>query len=165
MAAREEGGVLLCDADVEIALWNLCFKGLQFCSAGHCGGDCRDCLIFFCEVGDSAAEEFGKGGSSRCGGSIFDVVRPETVKFPRLIESRLIAATFFGDDMKNDRLVLLLEMFEAFDQRREIVTVDRSIVAHTEFLKENVGHDHVFGIALNLLGKFSGARSGHFFNK
>lgn len=161
----KEGGVFFRDSGVEVSFWNFLLKGFQFGSAGHGGGNGGDPLVFFGEVRDGAAEEFREGGGTGRGGAIINVVGPEAVEFAGLVEGRLVSATFFGDDMQDDRFVFLLEVLEGLDEGGEIVPVDRPVITKAKFLKENVRHDHIFGVAFDLVGKFTRTGAGHFFDE
>lgn len=161
----EKGGVFLGDADVEIAFGDLVFKGFELRAAGHGGGDGGDFLVLFGEVGDGAAEEFGEGGSAAFGGAVFDVVGAEAVEFTGFIEGGLIAAALFGDDVENDGFVALLQVLQALDERGKIVSIDGAVVTKAELLEENIRHEHVFGVALDLVNEFTGLGAGDLFDE
>ena len=87
------------------------------------------------------------------------------MELARLIESGLVATSFFSDDVENNWLILFLQIFKAFDERGKVVTVNRAVVAHAKFFEENVGQDHILGVTFDLLSKLTGAWTCHLFHE
>ena len=87
------------------------------------------------------------------------------MKLAGFVESWLVATSFLGNDMEYYRLVLILEVFEGLDEEGNVVSVDGTEVTHAEFFEENVGNEHVLGIAFDLMGKLSHAGARDFFDK
>ena len=165
VATGKEGGVLLGNADVEVALWDFLFECLELGSAGHGCRDGGDRFVLFGEVSDGASEEFRKSRRSGGGGAVFDIVRSEAVKFAGFVEGWLVATSFLGNDVEYYRLVLILEVFEGLNKKRNVVSVDGAEIPHAEFLEENIWDEHVFGVALDLMSEFAHAGTSDFFDK
>ena len=165
VATGEERGMFLGDADIEVAFGNFCFEGLELGSAGHGGGDGGDRFVLFGEVSDGASEEFRKSRCSGGGGAVFDIVRSEAVKLAGFVEGWLVATSFLGNDVEYYRLVLILEVFEGLNKKRNVVSVDGAKIAHAEFLEENIWDEHVFGVALDLMSEFAHAGTSDLFDK
>ena len=158
--------MFLGDADIVVALGHFLFEDLEFRAAGHRCGDRDELRIIFCDVGDGAAEEVRAGRRvGGGGGAIVDLISAEAVKFPRIVERGLVAAAFFGDDVKDDRLVERLEVFEGADQQRDVVAVDRAEVAEPEFLEKHIGKQQVFCAFLHAVGEAACGFAGDFFDK
>ena len=49
---------------------------------------------------------------------------------------RLVAFALFGDDVEEHRLVLVLQKLEGLDQQRDVVAIDRTVIAQAEFLED-----------------------------
>ena len=60
-----------------------------------------------------------------------------------LLERRLVAFAFLREDVQQDRLVLRLEKLEGPDEQRNVVPVDRAVVAQAEFLEDDARHEQV----------------------
>ena len=165
-AAGEKRGVFLGDADIVVAFGHFFFEDLELRAAGHRRGDRDELRIIFCDVGDGAAEEVRAGRRvDGGGGAIVNLISAEAVKFPRIVERGLVAAAFFGDDVKDDRLVERLEVFEGADQQRDVVAVDRAEVAQPEFLEKHIGKQQVFCAFLHAVGEAACGFAGDFFDK
>ena len=52
-----------------------------------------------------------------------------------IVEGGLVAAALLGDDVEDDRLVLRLQELEGLDEQRQVVAVDRAVVAEAELLE------------------------------
>ena len=92
-------------------------------------------------------------------------VGAEAVEFTGVIEGGLVAPTFFGDDVEDDRVVLLFEELEGSDQGADIVAIDRAVVAESEFFEEDAGDDEVFRAFLDPAGEFAEPLPGDFFEE
>ena len=82
------------------------------------------------------------------------------MEFHRVRLRRLVATALFGDDVQDDGLLLVLEELEGLDEEIDVVTIDRSVVVHPEFLEEHVGEKQVFRAAFHLRGDVADRFSG-----
>ena len=60
------------------------------------------------------------------------------MKFSRVGQRWFVATTFFGDDVQNHGLVERFQMFESFHQQANVMTIDRTIIAHAKLLEQHV---------------------------
>src|ERR1700730_11448857 len=74
----------------------------------------------------------------------------------RLCDGRGVTFTLLCYDMKENRLILFLQKFERLNQQRNIVAVNRSIIAQAQVLKNNAGKDKMFHSFLNLMYELVG---------
>ena len=87
------------------------------------------------------------------------------MEFPGVVERRLIAAAFLGDDVEDDRLVQRLEMLESADEQRQVVTVDRPVVTKAEFFEQDVRKKQILRAFLDLVGERAGRLARDFFDE
>ena len=66
------------------------------------------------------------------------------MKLVRLRDGRLIALALFRQDMEQDRLILLLEKLEGPGEERDIMPVDRPVIAEPEFFENDARDEKVF---------------------
>jgi len=66
--------------------------------------------------------------------------------------------------VKNDWLVFFLQVFEAFNDRGEVMSIDGAVITKSKFFKKDIGDEHVFSIALDFVSKFTGIWACHFFD-
>src|SRR6516164_5382415 len=62
-------------------------------------------------------------------------------KFVWLFNRRFVAFAFLGQNMQQHRLVLCFQKLERPNQQRHVVTVDRPVVAQSEFFKDYARHE------------------------
>ena len=75
----------------------------------------------------------------------------EAVEFVRLVEGRLVALALFREDVEQDRLVLRLQELEGPDEQRDVVAVDRAVVAEAELLEDDARQEQVLHAFLDLV--------------
>ena len=73
------------------------------------------------------------------------------MKLVRLGEGRLVAFAFFREDVEEDGLVLALQKFEGAGEQRDVVAVDRAVVAQAEFLENHARDEQVLDAFLDLV--------------
>ena len=76
---------------------------------------------------------------------------PEAVKLVRLFERGRVAFALLREDVEEHRLVLRLEKLERPDQQRDIVAVDRTVIAQAEFLEDHARDEQVLDAGLDLV--------------
>ena len=109
------------------------------------------------------SEQVGRGDG--IGGAVLDLVGAEAVEFPRIVERRLIAAAFFGDDVEHDGLVQRLQVLEGADEQRQVVAVDGAEVTHAEFLEQDVLEKQVLRAFLDPVGERAHGFAGDFLDE
>ena len=135
-ATGKKGGMLLCDADIEVASWNLFLENFKFGSTGHRCRNRNDFIVFLCKVGHGSSENLRVGGvSAAAGRSIGYVVGAKSVKLAWLFKRRSVATAFFGNDVKDNRFFLLFEVFKGPDQKGEVVAVNGTKIADAKFFE------------------------------
>ena len=67
--------------------------------------------------------------------------------------------------MQDDRFVLYFEMLEGLYEKREIMTVDRAVITHSKFFKQDVGKNQVLRVAFHLVGEFTHGLTTNFTDK
>ena len=87
------------------------------------------------------------------------------MKLPWIRDSRLVAAALFGNDMEHHRFVDGFQMLECFHQQADIMTVDRPVITHAEFLEKDVGEQQILRALLDLVGKIAHRLAGDFLHK
>ena len=73
------------------------------------------------------------------------------MEFIRLLERRRISLAFLSEDVKQHRLLLRLQKFKCPDEQRNVVSIDRSIIAQAELLKDDAWHDETFDAFLHFV--------------
>ena len=135
-ATCKQGSMLLCDADIEVASWNLFLENFKFGSTGHRCCNRNDFIVFLCKVGHGSPENLRVGGvSAAAGRSIDNVVGAKSVELAWLFKRRSVAAAFFGNDVKDNRFFLLFEIFKGPDQKGEVVAVNGTKIADAKFFE------------------------------
>ena len=150
--AGEERGVFLRDPDIEVRVGMLRLEKTEAGSAGHRGGDRDDLLVRVGKFRQRLADNLGIGRvwrRRRFAG--LELEFPEAMKLVRLRDGRLIAFAFFGQNVKQDRLVLGLEKLEGADEQRNVVTIDRTVIAKTEFLENDARQEQIFDALFDLV--------------
>ena len=129
--------------------------------ARHGAGDRDDLLIRVGEFRQRLADKFRIGRRRRRRGFAgFDLVFAEAVKLVRLRDRRLVAFAFFGQDVQQDRLVLVLQEFESADEQRNVVPIDRAVIAQTELLENHARHEQVLHAFLDLVREMQRGLAG-----
>ena len=77
-----------------------------------------------------------------------------------LRDGRLVAFALFRQDVEQDRLVLLLQKFESADEQRNVVAIDRAVVAQAEFFEDHARHEQVLHAFLDLVREVQRALAG-----
>ena len=140
--AGKKRGVLFGDADVEVAGRMRLGKMRKSCPARHRRRDGDELLIGLREFRQRLADDFRIGWSrSRSSLTALDLVFAEAVKFVGLFNSRFVAFAFLGQNVQQHRLFLRLQKLEGPCQQRDIVAVDRSVIAQAEFFKNHARHE------------------------
>ena len=162
--------MLLRDAHVEVALRDFLLEDHQSGAAGHRAGDGDDLLVLLGEISDGARENLAVGRLvSRRSLAGLDVVFAEAVEFARIFERWFVAFALLRDDVEDDRFVLGFQEFEGLDEQREVVTVDRAVVADAELIEKHAAirrsgalrEDQAFGVILGLAGEFARILTEH----
>ena len=73
------------------------------------------------------------------------------MKFIRLFDRRFVAFAFFGQNVQQHRLVLGFQEFKRADQKRDVVSVDRSVVAQSQLLEDHARDNQTFDAFLDLV--------------
>src|SRR5207244_9925871 len=96
----------------------------------HRGSDRDQLLIVIGEFRQRLADDLGIGWRWRRGGlAAVDLVFAKAMKFIRLLDRRFVAFAFFRQNVQEHRLVLRFQEFKGADQERDVVSIDRSVVA------------------------------------
>ena len=111
------------------------------CPARHRCRDGDELLIGLRKFRQCLANDF-RIRRRRCRSSLtaLDLVFAETVKFVGLFNGRFVPFAFLGENVQQHRLFLRLQKLEGLCQQRDIVSIDGSVVAQTEFLENNAGY-------------------------
>ena len=64
---------------------------------------------------------------------------------------RLVALALFREDVQEHRLVLRLQELEGLDEQRNVVAIDRAVIAQAEFLEDDARQEQVFHALLDLV--------------
>ena len=73
------------------------------------------------------------------------------MKLVRLGDGRLVAFALFGQDVEQHRLVLRLQKLEGLDEQRDIVPVDRAVIAQAELFEDDARHEQIFHAFLDFV--------------
>src|SRR5207248_10086424 len=93
-------------------------------------------LIIVGEFPQSLADDLRVSRSwRRCGFATLNLVFAESVEFVRLFDRRLIAFAFFGENMQKHWFLLRFQKFESTNQQRNIVSVDRPVIAQAQLFE------------------------------
>ena len=159
-AGGEGYGVLLGDADVEIAFGKTLLELDQAAAFAHGGGDGGKAGVGLGLVAQPAAEDFGVGGARRGrrgggvgrGGGFAD-----GVVFDGVVFGQFVALAFFGDDVQELGAFFAAQFGEGVDELDDVVAVGRAGVGEAEVFKQGerlahqlafagVGFDGFFGL-------------------
>jgi hypothetical protein len=67
--------------------------------------------------------------------------------------------------VQQNRLVLPLQKFERACEQRNVVSIDRSVIAQSEFLEYHTGHNQTFETFFDLVGEVDAGFSGDRLNE
>ena len=73
------------------------------------------------------------------------------MEFIRLLDRRFVALAFFGQNMQEHRLLLRLQKFKRADQQRDVVPINRAVIAQAEFLEDDARDKQTFNAFLDLV--------------
>ena len=77
------------------------------------------------------------------------------MKFVRLLQGGGIAFAFLRQDVENHRLVLGLEKLKGADEQRDIMPVNRAVIAQPEILEDHARRKQVLNAGFDLMGEVS----------
>src|ERR1019366_6061778 len=130
-------------------------------AARNGGGDRDNFVVCVREFRECLADNFGIGRRRRRGGfTALNLVFAEPVKFVRLFDGRLVAFALFREDMKQDRFILCFQKLKRADEKRNIVAVDRSVVAQAALFENNAWAEKPLAALLHLINKSINGLSG-----
>ena len=75
------------------------------------------------------------------------------MKFVRLGNRRGIPLALLGDNVKQNRFVLPLEKLKGLNQQRNIMPINRPIIAETQIFKDHAWQDEVFDALFDLMNQ------------
>src|ERR1700730_7642106 len=146
--------MFLGDSNVEVAVGMRLLEMRKGGAARDGGGNGDNFPIRVGEFSKRFADDLGIGGRrGRWGFATLDLVFAEAVKFIRLLNGRLITFAFFGQNVQQDRFILSLEKFKCANQQRNIVSINRAVVAQTQFFEDNARDDQTFNAFFDLMSE------------
>jgi len=138
--------MLLCNADIECALWaEVLLENADARSARHGRGDSDDLLVILRVFHKLIGEDFRERRRANVlfGVPLWDVkLRLHGVELVGRLLRGLVTMSFLGLDVQKDRLVdeaflvFPLDVFQHFDQRLHVVPIDRADVVEAELLEQ-----------------------------
>ena len=78
------------------------------------------------------------------------IIRPQPMKLLLLLQRRLEAASLLRNRVQQHGLVLALQELEGFNQQRQVVPIQRPVVAEAELLEQHARPDQSFGCLFRL---------------
>ena len=81
-----------------------------------------------------------------------EVIGTQTMKLFLLLQGGLKPFAFLGKHMQQDRSLLGLQKLESFDQRRDVMAVNRTVVLQAQFFKNHARPEHALGSFFRLPG-------------
>ena len=87
------------------------------------------------------------------------------MKFVRLGDGRLVALALFREDVKQHRLVLRLEELEGPDEQRDVVPIDRAVIAEAEFFEDDARQEEALHPFFDLVREVQHALAGDCLDK
>ena len=121
-------------------------------AARHRRSDRDDLLVCVGKFRERLADDLRIGRRRRRRGlAALDLVFAEAVEFVRLLDRRLVAFAFLGQNVEQHRLVLRLQKFERPDEQRNVVAIDRSVITQTELLEDHARHEQAFHALLDFV--------------
>jgi hypothetical protein len=128
--------VLLGDPHVEVARGMLRPEEIKRRAVRHRRSNRYDLVVIVRQLHQALGKDLGVGLlPGGLGLSGLRIVWPEPVKLLLLFQRRLEAASLLGNRVQHHRLVLLLQKLERLDQQRQVVPIDRPVVAQAELFK------------------------------
>jgi hypothetical protein len=150
---REGDGVLLRNSHVEGPLR---MRSGEFIHAGagrHCSGDRTDLGVGIREFRQRLAENVLVGRRTAAALRLLagdDVELHHTVIFIGRVLRRSVALALLGDDVDEHRPFLgVADIFQHFDQRVDVMTVDGPDIIEAELVEESAAGEHAAGILLH----------------
>ena len=164
-AGGEGHGVLLGDADVEVALRQRLLQLVERGALGHRGGDADDGRITLRQLDQRIAEDVLI--LRRLAGLLLHlaghgIVRAGAVELGRLALGEVAAAALLGDHLDQDRAVHLARLVEDLDQLLDVVAVEGAQEGEAELLEDHAalaGQQELLGAAHGAAGHLSGQRA------
>ena len=166
----EQDRMLLGDPHIEILVRMMRLEAVETGAVGHGGGDGHHLRIEVGQLHQGIGEHLGvRAAAQRLCLAGFGIVGTKPMKLLLLLHGRLEAFALLGEHVQQHGTVLLLEKFERFDQRGDVVPVDGAKVLQPQVLEDDAGPQHslgdLFGFArhaqgrhaAHLLDEFSGA--------
>ena len=162
-ACGEGDGVLLGDADVEVALGELLLEAPQTRALAHGRRDAHQTRLGARHVAQPVAEDLGVARLDRAGRRTrADTHRGIELAGPviqhRIGLGQLVSLALARDHVQELRALERLQVLQGGDQRVEVMAVDRANVVEAELLEHRARHDHALGVLLELLGKLENGR-------
>ena len=139
-ASGENHGVFFSDADVVVLAGNGLLQDLEAGSAGHGRGDADDGFVLLAQLDHGATKDLlpHGGGVSLRRRSLAGrgIVSPQSMKLLGMLQRRLVALALLREHVDDHRLIASLGELEGADQQRNVVTVNRSQIAQSEFFEQ-----------------------------
>ena len=149
---RDGDTVLLGNADIEVALWELCREALHLRSFAHRGCDPHHSLVDSRHVAQPFTEHLRVGrlvGPGRWSDPDVGIERGGYAVIPdRIRLRRRVALAFLGDDVQQLGTVERLQVADGGHQCRQIVAVYRPDVVEAELLEQGSRDDQPLDMLL-----------------
>ena len=160
-AGGKGDGVLLRDADIEIAVGKALLEFDQARAFAHRRGDPDQPRILLRHVAEPLSEHLREcrlGHRARLDQSHRRIELARPVVGDRIGLGQLVALALARHDVQELRALEMLDVLQRRDQRIEVVAVDRSDVVEAEFLEQRGRHHQALGALLEALGQFEQRR-------
>ena len=156
-AGGKSDGVLLCDADVEVALGVALLKLDQAGALTHRRGDGHQALVSRCHVAqpvtkDLGETEFGRSRRFLQADGRVELARPVVVD--RVGFGQLVTVAFLRDDVQELRARPVTQIFQGRDQCIQVVAIDRADIGEAELFEDGARHDHALGVLFESARQF-----------
>src|SRR5437763_7646260 len=135
-------------------------------SARHRGCDGDEIAVRIGKFCQRFADYFGIGWAwRRRRFACLELIFAESVELVGLGNGWLVAFAFLGQNMQQHRLILRLEKFKGFDEQRNIVSIDGTVVAQSKLLEDDAWYQMVLYAFLNIVRQVSSRLPGDGFHE
>ncbi len=130
-------------------------EGIQAGTARHGRGDADQLIVLRRHIAQPVAENLGIGHlADRSRLDAFSRIELARAVIQHRIGLRqLVALALLGHHVQELRALQVLQVLQGWNQRFQVVAVDRADIVETEFFKHGGRHHHAFGMFFNALGQ------------
>src|SRR5205814_3726518 len=130
--------------------------------ARHCRGDRNKLLVALRKFRQCLTDNLGIGWRWRRRGlASLQFVFAKPMKFVRLFNGGLVAFAFLRENVEENRFLLGFQKLKCPDQQRDIVPINRTVVAQAQLLEDNARDNQPLYAFFDLMREFDRRFAGN----